>query len=125
MNSARIVLLLFGLVLIGGLASCSSDMTEAQYSARAEEFLRSGDEEKALEVLRKGIYRYPDDYELNLLMARAILARYADFTPRARSRYLARHYLRKAASAAPDHPSADAALRQYESIREGQRGFPR
>ena len=122
MNRARMfpIVLLISLVLLG-LASCASDMPAAEYAASARELLRSGDEGKALEVLRSGIYRYPDDYELNLLMARTILARYTDLTPRARSRYLARHYLKRAALLAPDRMRAKAARRQYDQIREGQR----
>jgi hypothetical protein len=59
------------LVLFMALVSCSADMPAPEYAGKATELARSGDEGRALEVLRSGIYRYPDDYELNLLMARS------------------------------------------------------
>jgi hypothetical protein len=103
------------------LVSCAADMPAVEYAARAGELVNSGEEGGALEVLRSGIYRHPDDYGLNILMARTLLAHYTDLTRHARSRYLARHYLKRAASHAPDQRRAEAALREYGRLREAQR----
>lgn len=73
-----------------------------------------------MEALREGIYRHPDSYELNMLMGRTVLAYYTDLTPHARSRYLARHYFRRARSLAPDSRSAHIARNEYGRVKEMQ-----
>ena len=104
------------------LASCAAgEMPADAYKSRAESLMASGDRAAALEVLRDGIYRHPDDYRLNMLMGRTLLAHYTDLTPHARSRYLARYYFRRAAASAPDTASAGAALAEYERVRGQQK----
>jgi len=109
------------IALLLALTSCTPVRTAPEYASRAGELVDSGDKGRALEVLREGIYRYPDDYELNIMMARTILSYYTDLTPRARSRYLARYYLKRAASVAPDMERADSARQEYALIRDMQR----
>lgn len=106
-------------------ASCAADMPPAGYAEKAAELVGSGDKAGALEVLRSGLYRHPDDYGLNMLMARTLLQTYTDLTPHARSRYLARYYLMRAAATAPDQGRAGIARREYERIRSMQRGNAR
>jgi len=117
MNASK-ALGLMGLTFL--LFSCEMDVPAGGYAERAEAFIRSGDRAEALEVLRKGIYRHPDSYELNMLLGRTVLAYYTDLTPHARSRYLARYYFRRAQAVAPDMRSADLALAEYERVREKQ-----
>jgi len=118
MTNAGKALGLLGLTII--LLSCAMDVPAGGYAERAEALVRSGDRAEALEVLREGIYRHPDSYELNMLLGRTVLAYYTDLTPHARSRYLARYYFRRAQSVAPDSRSADLALAEYERVRETQ-----
>lgn len=103
------------------LVACADGRSANDYVTSAGELVRTGDGDKALEVLRLGIYRFPEDYELNLAMARTLLDYYTDLTPHARSRYLARYYLKRAASLAPDSRRAAAAMAEYERIRDTQR----
>ena len=103
------------------VVSCSAEKADHEYSAVAEELIASRDCSGAIKVLRAGIYRFPDSYELNLLMGRSVLACYTDLTPQARSRYLSRHYLRRAEVMAPDTARREEARREYARVLELQR----
>lgn len=109
------------LVLSLALVSCAVEKPAGDYTARAETLIQSGDRSGALDTLREGIYRHPESYELNMLMGRTVLEHYTDLTPHARSRYLARHYFRRARSLAPDSRSAHMARDEYERVKEMQR----
>ena len=113
--------LALAICIVLSITSCSTGKSEAEYQASAKQLIASRDRAGALTVLRAGLYRHPDSYGLNLLMGRTVLARYTDLTPHARSRYLARHYLKRAESLAANIAEAGAARQEYERVRHLQR----
>lgn len=106
------------LVLV--LTGCAEHMSPEQYTDSARVYMDKGDHGHAMEILRKALYRYPDDYRANLYMGRTLFAASSAFIPGSRRLYLARYYLKRASNNAPDAASAALAMELYRSVRDRQ-----